>query len=204
MYYIEKNEKEIVKYKVNLYEERLNDVRDRLIKDYSSIIYITNYYNLNNIDKIETDHIKDYSYNKFKMNFSYYIYPELVILIDMLLNGNVSVLSNIINYKQEKVNLNDINNDNHINLICNNISKGLNIEFNINDLYFYLNDTKNIYINNEDYTFLIDEIISCISFDKLDSIKINDFYKMIDFLGLNNKDIFNSEVSVVKKKKRKK
>lgn len=204
MYYIEKNEKEIVKYKVNLYEERLNDVRDRLIKDYSSIIYITNYYNLNNIDKIETDHIKDYSYNNFKMNFNYYIYPELVILIDMLLNGNVYVLPNIINYEQKNVKIEDIINDNHINLIYNNILKGLNIDFNINDLYSYMNEDKNIYINNEDYTFLKDEIISCISFKKIDSIKLNDFYKMIDFLGLDTKDVFNSEVSVVKKKKRKK
>ena len=35
-------------------------------------------------------------------------------------------------------------------------------------------------------------------------IKINDFYKMIDFLNLDSKDVFNYEIESVKKKTRKK
>ena len=204
MYYIEKNEKEVVKFKIHVYEERLNDIRDRLIKDYSSIINIDNYFCFSNVKKIETDHIKNYTNNTLKVNFSYYIYPELVFLIDMLLNNNVSVLTKIINYKQEKLDYKKINNDNLINFMTNNISENLNIELNTNDLKYYLNNEKNIYINNEDHTFLIEEIFGCISFERVDSINIKDFYKMIDFLNLDTKDVFNSEVESVKKRTRKK
>ena len=204
MYYIEKNEKEVVRFKIHVYEERLNDIRDRLIKDYSSIINIDNYFCFSNVKKIETDHIKNYTNNTLKVNFSYYIYPELVFLIDMLLNNNVSVLTKIINYKQEKLDYKKINNDNLINFMTNNISENLNIELNTNDLKYYLDNEKNIYINNEDHTFLIEEIFGCISFERVDSINIKDFYKMIDFLNLDTKDVFNSEVESVKKRTRKK
>ena len=204
MYYIERNDKEVVKYKVHLFEERLNDIRDRLIKDYSSIINIYDYFCFSNIKKLETDNIKNYSNNTLKVNFSYYIYPELVVLVDMLMNNNLSVLSKIIDYKQEKMDYKKINNDNYINVMSNNISKSLDIDFNPNDLKNYLNNGKNIYINNEDYLFLKDEIISCISFERIETVNLKDFYKMVDFLNLNSKDVFDYQIESVRKKTRKK
>ena len=203
MYYIERNEKEVVKYDVKIFERGIEEIRDRLIKDYSSIINIYNYFCFSNVDKLETDNIKNYSNNSLKVNFSYYIYPELVHLIDMLITDNISAIAKIVNYEQPKINSKELFNENYLLFIANDISNKLNIDFDVNDLKSYLKEQKNIYINNDDYMFIKEELLKCISFERIDSININDFYKMMNFLELSSKDIFNDQVASVKKRKRK-
>lgn len=200
MYYIEKDEKEVVKYRIHLYNDHLNEIRDRLIKDYSSIINVYNHFCFSNINKLETDKIKNYSNNSIKIDFSYYVHPELVILIDMLLTGNVTSIEKIINYKQKQISLDNFYNEVFLKNICDNLTNELNIDFTINDLLAYLKNKNNIYINNEDYEFLKEEIMKCISYERISAVNINDFYKMIDFLNISSKDIFNNNINDYKKR----
>lgn len=198
MFYLDKNGKEVVKYEVQIHQKGMEEVRDRLIKDYSSTINIYNLICLSNINDIDNDVIKDFKKNDNYVNFKYYIHPELVIFIDMLLAGNISALDKIINYEIKKVNTKELLNDYHVLKICNDISNFLNIEFNSNDLMFYINNY-GLNIKNEDYLFLKEELIKCITFKKCDSINADLFYKALDFIGSENNYNYIKSKKKVKK-----
>lgn len=201
MYYIEKNEKEVVKYELILHKNGINEVRDRLIKDYSTKIRINNFLCFCAVDDLETDNIKEFVNYGDRIGFNYYIYPELVILIDMLLNGNAYALKEIINYDLTDITYKNLINENNLLKISNNISKELDVNFSSNDLLFYINQS-NLKLNNVDYMFLKDELLKCISFKKISTISLNNFYEMMEFLNLDSNDVLNSGTNVVKKRKK--
>lgn len=198
MFYLDKKGKEVVKYEVQIHQKGLEEVRDRLIKYYSSTINIYNLICLSNINDIDNDVIKDFKKNNNYVNFKYYIYPELVILIDMLIAGNVSALDKIINYEIKDIKARELLNDYHVLKICNDISNSLNIEFNSNDLMFYINNY-GLNIKNEDYLFLKEELIKCITFKKCDSINADVFYKVLDFIDSENNYNYIKSKKKVKK-----
>ena len=67
-----------------------------------------------NINDIDNDVIKDFKKNNNYVNFKYYIHPELVIFIDMLIAGNVSALDKIINYEIKDIKARELLNDYHV------------------------------------------------------------------------------------------
>ena len=198
MFYLDKNGKEVVKYEVQIHQKGMEEVRDRLIKYYSSTINIYNLICLSNINDIDNDNIKDFKKNNNYVNFKYYIHPELVIFIDMLIAGNVSALDKIINYEIKDIKARELLNDYHVLKICNDISNSLNIEFNSNDLMFYINNY-GMNIKNEDYLFLKEELIKCITFKKCDSINADVFYKVLDFIDSENNYNYIKSKKKVKK-----
>lgn len=202
MLYIEKNQKEVVKYNCTLDIEKIKEIREELINNYSNVIRIRNLKCLSNKDDIENDRIKNYVNNGIEINFDYYIYPELVVYIDMLLNGNISVLKDVIEYKQKKFSIKNLGDSNLRNVICNNISQSLSIDFTPNDLLYYIKNQNNFISNNLNQSDLKYELIKSISFNKIASVNLNEFYQMINFLNLDSKDVLNNEAGVVKKRKK--
>ena len=139
MFYFERKNDKIVKYKVHLYTKKILEIRKKLIDEYSSIIRIRNHSCFTAVKKIENDNIKNFNNNSLCVNFDYYVYPYLINLLDRLLNGDIAAINDIIEFKQIYFKKHNLKNNIFINQVCQEISGLLGVDFTCNDLIYYIN-----------------------------------------------------------------
>lgn len=193
MIYLEKNKNEVIKYNITIKnEKKLLELRKNLIDEYSSILKFRNYYSLTNVDNIVDENIRNYSNNDFIVNFDYLIFPELVSLIDSLLNENGEVINDIVNY-----NPNIIITEKQLIEIQNNIMNKLNINIHYKELVLMFKD--NIEYNEKDYNDILEKILKCIKIVKCDSISLDRYNNFLNFL--NQEDKLDTNKSIKNKVK---
>ena len=187
-----------------MYTKKILEIRKKLIDEYSSIIRIRNHSCFTAVKKIENDNIKNFNNNSLCVNFDYYVYPYLINLLDRLLNGDIAAIGEIIAFKQIHLKKQNLKNEIFVNQVCQGISSLLDVDFTSRDLIYYINSENSVLINNEDYSELKNELIDCITFERIDSLDFKEFYKVINFLEYNSNNIINEKNGVKKKIKDKK
>lgn len=195
MFYLEKSNNEVVKYEINIKNiKRLLELREKLINNYSSIIKIKDLYSLTDIDCIKDDNIKNFQKNNSVINFDYYIHPELVSLIDELMNGNANVITNIINYKRNA----EFNKEN-LKIVSKDIYNKLNTYISENELICI--KSNNFNLNKLDCYDILQQILNCIEIIKRDSISIDQYNRFLNFINYEDNIPYNKTLEKVRKKK---
>lgn len=198
MFYLEKNNNEVVKYKISVKnKKRLLELREKLINNYSSIIKIKDLYSLTVIEDIKDDNIKNFHKHNSVINFDYYIYPELVNLIDELMSGNPNVITNIINYKG-----NILFNEETLEVISKDIFNKLNVNISKNELIYTIKN--DFYLNESDCYDMLQQILKCIEIIKSDSISIEQYNRFINFINYEDNIPYSRTIKKELKKKNKK
>lgn len=136
MYYFKRQNKDIIKYKVNLDEENLKKLRLEIIVNCSTITHKC-YKTTNTPNWFDWEHIMNYKekkvcqieYNDFYsmpedeylVEYDYYEHPPLISFIDSLLKGNTNMIEKI-----RKMNIKNIDEEELILKEQQNIIKQLN------------------------------------------------------------------------------
>lgn len=113
MYYIEETDNEVIKYEVTINSERLLALKEEIIENCSEISHhcyesdyeLTHYYlqnhDIRDYHFTETGKKKDYfeeTRDIYKIEYDEYDHPLIVDYIDILINGDTSVIPSLKNY----------------------------------------------------------------------------------------------------------
>ena len=118
MYYYKKKGKDIIKYEIEIDEEKLKQLRVEIIFNCSTIIH-KNYKTIDTPNYFDWEHIHNYKETKigiverndfystiqdeYLVDYDYYKHPQLVNYIDELLKGNINIIEKIEKLKDEVI-----------------------------------------------------------------------------------------------------
>lgn len=223
MYYYRVKDEVVKKYEVELHTETLKKLRNEIIEKCS---YITHkkYTTTKTPNKWDYEHIRNYNENKigekdsndfyspfeseYLVEYDYYEHPKLISLIDALLKGNMSVIDEIKETKEEEIDkekilldeqrkiiedLNKLDNDKinqQINLLTENQEK-------LSNCYEEKELNKNQVSANE----YIYKTLSCIKFKEINSISLEKVLEVQEFFNsVSIKKELNKTLKLEKRK----
>ena len=196
MIYFKRNEENIEKYNVTFDKDKIKELRTEIIEKCSFIKHyefesdygprftkndIIKNFRRSNTDKVveyfeETRDVDLYSYDK-------YIPPQLIDLIDQLLDGYTKAINKILKYEvsvkptlDDKIN--EVNQD-IINMVPENISQR---KEKIEELEKLLKE-KELNQNQKSIDEYYEKLLSLIKIDLIDTLPISELEKIESFLG---------------------
>ena len=209
----------IIKYKINLDESKLKELRREIIENCSTIIHKVyetcalpkDRYNYEKIRNYREKKIGVHEYRDFLpdediylVEYFYYEHPRLVTLIEELLKGNTSVIRELKNPKIENINEEEIilNEQKEIIEILNNnksndITKQLNLlKENQKKLEDY-KKKKELNQNQISEVLYYDRVFNCIKLEELSRIKLKHVLDIQEFLLDSNIETLDLECNKI-------
>lgn len=226
MYYYRIENEDIIKYEVNLNEEKLKLIRSEVIENCSKRIH-KHYKTTNRPNQYNTDFIRNYNekyvrtieYNdiysqpkdEYEVQYDYLQHHVLVNYIDELLKGNTSVIELIINMDESENNEEKmlINRQREIihelaKLDDNNLGIQIKELYDIEEKLIKLNKEKELnknILSINDYQL---EVLKCIDLNKVSSISLDTFLEIQSFFQKSTINTVDKELSnILKLEKRK-
>lgn len=226
MYYFRKEKDVIVKYKTILDVEKLKKLRCEIIDKCSLIIHKC-YKTTHRPNEYDYDHIRNYKekkigvieYNDFYsmpedqylVEYDYYKHTSLVTLIDILLEGNINVIDEIIKLQDSNMKSEILKEElellNEQNEIINNLN---NAEINNRDKQIELlnlsqkklqdfKKKKDLNKNQVSEIIYCSQILECITLEKIDTININKVLLVKQFFSYSTEKNYDIDVNKILK-----
>lgn len=192
----------LLSFDVDINYNKLKKVREDIIENCSVIkkcegvfsdeyFYKKNKQNRKNFFKKELDHVEknhwcpDIYYYKYE--YDEYCLPEIINVIDDILNGNEERINDLFSTEDIKFDINDYRDNKALSDVINLINdyKITNNEISINRAKYILRNFNHIKLEDKQKSVkdYYPELIKCFSFTKKSSISNLEFEKLKSFLG---------------------